>query len=634
MDLLTQFLFLLPFVGILLYSFGFTWCLYFTLLSLLFWNRRKIYVIIKTLPRDLRFIYRMSQLVSRTRKYERANMTVVSAFRKQLAATPHKPIYLFGDSVWTMEDVEVYSNKIANVFQDAGYRKGDVIALMMTNRPEFICIWLGLAKLGVITALINTNLRGQCLKHCTDIASCKAIIFSEDVADAVLECLTEIPLYQADGIVVNDQVKNLSNLFEKASSDPPQIEEDLSYTDKLLYIYTSGTTGLPKAAILPHSRYIMATMATMSLLRVSSDDIIYNPLPLYHTAGGALGAGPALLEGITTVLRVKFSASSYIPDCIRYKCTIGQYIGEMCRYMLAVPPRPEDTAHSLRFMIGNGLRPAIWSAFVRRFKIPQITEVYGATEGNVNIANLDNTIGAVGSLPKCLPQFLFPLAIVRVDPETEEPIRGKDGLCIRCEPNEPGMFVGLIKNNDPSRQFHGYVNQAESKKKIIHNVFNKGDSAFVSGDLMVMDEFGYIYFKDRTGDTFRWKGENIATSEVEAVVSTVAGLKDCTVYGVKVGDLEGKAGMAAVVDPQDELDMPAFANAIDKALPNYARPLFLRILRTMELTGTFKMKKINLQKEGFDPEEISDKLYFRQGSTYVPLTKHLYSSIIAGNTKL
>ncbi|XP_073980024.1 long-chain fatty acid transport protein 4-like isoform X3 [Rhodnius prolixus] len=580
------------------------------------------------------FVYRMSQLVSRTRKYERANLTVVSAFRRQLAKTPDKPIYLFGESVWNMNDVELYSNKVANMFLEAGFKKSDVVGLMMTNRPEFICIWLGLAKLGIITALINTNLRGQSLKHCVGTANCKAIIFSEDVGCAVKEVCTDLPLYQSDGVVTEIGVTSLMQLLAVASSEAPSVKDILLHTDKLLYIYTSGTTGLPKAAILPHSRFIMATMATMSLLKVKNDDIIYNPLPLYHTAGGALGAGPALLEGITTVLRHKFSASSYIPDCIRYKCTIGQYIGEMCRYMLAVPPRPDDTAHYLRFMIGNGLRPAIWSAFVRRFQVPQITEVYGATEGNVNIANLDNTIGAVGSLPRCLPEFLFPLAVIRIDPETEEPVRGKDGLCIRCKTDESGMFVGLIKNNDPSRQFHGYVNQAESKKKIIYDVFTKGDSAFVSGDIMVMDELGYIYFKDRTGDTFRWKGENIATSEVEAVVSTVAGLKDCTVYGVKVGDLEGKAGMAAVVDPLNELDLPAFANAIDMTLPNYARPLFLRILRTMELTGTFKMKKIQLQKQGFDPEEISDKLYFRQGSTYVPLTKHLYTSIIAGNTKL
>uniref|UniRef100_A0A146LH94 Very long-chain fatty acid transport protein n=1 Tax=Lygus hesperus TaxID=30085 RepID=A0A146LH94_LYGHE len=621
-------------IGVLIYFIGFKWVFLTTVPLLIVWKRRRIFIILRTLPRDIRFVYRIGRIITRTKRHEKTNMNVVSIFRQQLALDPDRPIYLFGESVWTRQDVEEYSNRVANIFNETGFKKSDVIGLMMSNRPEFICTWLGLAKLGIVTALINTNLRGMSLKHCIKSAECKAIIFSDDMKDVVMEALEDIEKYQSGGTITDDKVKDFDNLLQQMSTDCPEPKDPIMYTDKLLYIFTSGTTGLPKAAILPHSRYILAAMATMSLMNVQQSDIIYNPLPLYHTAGGGLGAGPALLEGIKTVLRVKFSASSYITDCIKYKCTIGQYIGEMCRYMLAVAPKPTDTEHNLKFMIGNGLRPAIWGAFVRRFEIPCVTEVYGATEGNVNIANLDNKIGAVGCLPQFLPRSLFPMAIIRINPETDEPVRGPDGLCIRCEIDEPGMFVGLIKNNDPSRQFHGYVNKAETKKKVIQDVFKKGDSAFVSGDLMVMDELGYIYFKDRSGDTFRWKGENVATSEVEAVVATVAGLRDCTVYGVKVGDLDGKAGMAALVDPKEELNFEVFALALDKSLPPYARPIFLRILNSIELTGTFKMKKVTLQTQGFDPNEIKDKLYFRRGPTYVPLTPEVYSSILDGTVKI
>jgi len=609
------------------------WSLLAGLFAVAYWKRKRICVIYKTFPRDIKTIMRMSRLVSKTKSFQKDDTSVVQAFQRQLAKTPQRVVYYFEDQQWTLQDVEEYSNKIANIFYAKRYQKGDVVGIMMSNSPAYVCVWLGLSKLGVIAALLNTSIKGASLLHCINIAKCRAIIFSHEFSKEVVETCKGYELFQLNGDLLSDNAYPLMDWLPNAPVEFPSVVPT-TYGDKALYIYTSGTTGLPKPAVLPHSRYLLATNAMMCLLNINEKDIIYNPLPLYHTAGGALGAGPAIIYGIPIVLRTKFSASSYIPDCIKYNCTVGQYIGEMCRYILAVPLKPDDTKHKLRLMIGNGLRPAIWQEFVERFKIPQITEVYGATEGNVNIANLDGKLGAVGSLPTFLPNFLFPVGIVKINPETEEPVRTPNGLCIRCKPGEPGMFVGLIKANDPTRQFHGYVNESDSKKKIWRDVFKKGDSVFVSGDLMVMDELGYIFFKDRTGDTFRWKGENVATCEVEAVISNIAGLKDSIVYGVKVGDLEGKAGMAAVVDPAGELDLSYLADCFDKALPTYARPLFLRVLQAMELTGTFKMKKTRLQSEGFDPEAVEDKLYFRQGPTYVPLTKNLYMSIIQGAVKI
>lgn len=379
----------------------------------------------------------------------------------------------------------------------------------------------------------------------------------------------------------------------------------------------------------------MVITATYRMLGLRADsDILYNPIPLYHMSGGLVGTGCALTKGIPSVLRSKFSVSAYWADCIKYKCTLAQYIGEMCRYLLKAPPRPEDKAHSVRLMVGNGMRPQIWQEFVDRFKIEQITEVYGSSEGNANIVNVDNQVGAVGFVPSILPKSLHPVALIRVNPETCEPIRGKDGFCIRTEIGEPGMLIGMIKPGNASREFNGYLDKEASQKKIVENVFSKGDKAFLSGDILVQDEFGYFYFKDRTGDTFRWKGENVATAEVEGVISNVVGYRDATVYGVQIPGVEGKAGMAAIVDPDSLLDFKALAEGLDKALPSYARPIFLRIVKELEMTSTFKLKKISLQKEGFDPNKIQDKVYFRTDKEYVEVTPELYQKIISGSTKL
>ncbi|KAK0087178.1 hypothetical protein PV325_001630 [Microctonus aethiopoides] len=562
-------------------------------------------------------------------------------FRERSKLYPNKPCFIFEGRIWTNSDIDEYSNRIANVFQQAGYVKGDAVALMMTNKPEFVATWLGLGKIGVITALINTNLRLHLLIHCLTIAKVKSVIYGNDLSSAIndiRESVQNLKCYKSCAGVDDSQIgiENLDKLMSEASANYPVIKEEPGYRDNLLYIYTSGTTGLPKAVLIPNSRYLLVTMATFHMLGLRpASDVMYNPIPLYHMAGGLVGTGCALVKGIPSVLRTKFSVSAYWTDCIKYNCTLAEYIGEMCRYLLSAPQRPEDSQHSVRLMVGNGMRPQIWQQFVDRFRVEQITEVYGSTEGNANIVNVDNQVGAVGFVPSILPKSLHPVAILRVNPETCEPMRGSDGFCIRAEINEPGMFIGLIKQGNASREFNGYLDKEASKKKVIENVFTKGDAAFITGDILVQDEMGYFYFKDRTGDTFRWKGENVATAEVEGVVSNVAGYRDTTVYGVQVPGMEGRAGMAAIVDPDCLLDFKALAEGLDRALPSYARPIFLRIVKELEMTGTFKLKKINLQKEGFDPNKIQDKVYFRSGNKeYVEVTPELYQEIISGSTQL
>ncbi|KAJ8679470.1 hypothetical protein QAD02_015257 [Eretmocerus hayati] len=610
-----------------------------TIVPFIWTYHRNIYIILRTLPRDVKFLYRYVNADRETRHYVKNNSTVMKLFRKRAQSHPSKPCFIFEDHTWTNDDMEKYSNRIASVFKDAGYVKGDAVALLMPNRPEYVGIWLGLGKLGVITALINTNLRMQPLVHCLIVAKVKAVIYADELAFAIEDVLDSLPsslqrYRQGSSAPSTNGELNLDRIMSSASDKQPVVDEEPGYKDNLLYIYTSGTTGLPKAALFPNSRYLLVQTATYHMLGMRQSDIVYNPIPLYHMSGGVVGTGCALIKGVPSVLRTKFSVSAYWTDCIKYNCTITQYIGEMCRYLLSAPPKPEDSTHPVRLMVGNGMRPQIWQNFVDRFKIEQVNEVYGSSEGNANIINVDNTVGAVGFVPSILPKSLHPVAIIRVNPDTCDPIRGSDGFCIRAKPHEPGMFIGLIKQGNASREFNGYLDREASKKKIIEDVFVRGDKAFLTGDILVQDEFGYFYFKDRTGDTFRWKGENVATAEVEGVVSNVAGYRDTTVYGVQVPGMEGRAGMAAIVDPDSLLDFKALAEGLDKALPSYARPIFLRIVKELELTGTFKLKKIDLQKEGFDPNKIQDKVYFRSNQEYVEVTPELYEKIISGVAKL
>lgn len=395
-----------------------------------------------------------------------------------------------------------------------------------------------------------------------------------------------------------------------------------------MYIYTSGTTGLPKAAVITHSRYIFIAAGIHYIADFEGKDVFYNPLPLYHTAGGIMNVGQALLFGSTIVIRKKFSASGFFADCGKYNCTVAQYIGEMCRYVLATPESPSDKNHKVRLMFGNGLRPQIWTQFVERFNIPRVAEFYGATEGNANIVNITNTVGAIGFISRIIPA-VYPISIIKADPATGDPIRGKNGLCQLCDIDEPGVFIGKILPGNPSRAFLGYVDRKASDKKVVHDVFKKGDMAFLSGDIVCADARGNLFFKDRTGDTFRWKGENVSTSEVEAQVSNLAGYRDCVVFGVEVPNSEGRAGMAAILDPERKVDVKQLGLGLKGAMPAYARPIFVRLLDHVDMTGTYKLRKVDLQQDGFNPNVTTDHIYYMSSrGTYELLTSEAYDQIL------
>jgi fatty-acyl-CoA synthase len=342
--------------------------------------------------------------------------------------------------------------------------------------------------------------------------------------------------------------------------------------------------------------------------------------------------GAALLNGGSVVLRKKFSVSAFWDDVVAENCTMFVYIGELCRYLANHPEGPNERAHKIRLIFGNGLRPDVWDTMLDRFKVGGVLEFYGATEGNVSLFNFDGRRGAIGRIPGYL-RGKFNIRIVKFDVETETPVRGPNGCCIVAAPGEIGECIGHIAS-DARSNFTGYADKAATEKKILHDAFQKGDAWFRTGDLMRSDSEGYLYFVDRIGDTFRWKGENVATSEVSERLSGVEGVKEINVYGVPIGDLDGKAGMVSLVTGP-EFDIAGLAQYVDRELPTYARPIFVRLQPEIETTGTFKYRKMDLVQEGFDPAKIKDPLYFRDPAKgYVKLTKAVHAKILDGAYRL
>jgi fatty-acyl-CoA synthase len=371
------------------------------------------------------------------------------------------------------------------------------------------------------------------------------------------------------------------------------------------------------------------------LMDTRSSDRMYNCLPMYHSVGGVLATGAVLVGGGSVVIRRTFSAHQFWRDVIRWDCTLFQYIGELCRYLLHTEPQPEETAHRLRLACGNGLRPDVWSAFQKRFGIPQILEFYAATEGNVSLVNVEGVPGAIGRIPPFLAHR-FPATLVKYDAAADAPARDARGFCIRCEPNEVGEAIGqLLKDrSNVGSRFEGYTSEDASQKKIVRNVFEPGDAWFRSGDLMRKDAHGYFYFVDRIGDTFRWKGENVATSEVSQAICGFPGIKDANVYGVTIPGTEGRAGMATIV-AGDGLDLAALRAHLVDRLPEYAQPVFLRVRDELDVTATFKHTKGTLVREGYNPVAVRDAIYFndRERQVFVRLDKPMFDRIQSGRIR-
>ena len=594
--------------------------------------------------RDLRFVRGLSRTLKRVRSIRPDSPNLVcDDLEAAVDRFPERTALAFEGRTLTYAQMDAMANRYANWAKARGIMRGDVVALFMPNRLEYIPIWYGLCKAGIVTALINNQVTGAGLVHCIEIAGAAHLICDAETAPAFAAARPGLKRAVTEwivgggldtGAVRGD--RDLDRSLKGVSALRPDREtarQDITAKDLALLIYTSGTTGLPKAARITHVRAQLYMRGFAGSTEAGPDDRVFNALPLYHSTGGLCGVGAALLNGGCLLIRRRFSASQFWQEVVEEGATMFVYIGELCRYLVNQPERPEERQHKLRLAFGNGLRADVWEVMQPRFAIPRVLEFYGATEGNVSLLNFDGKVGAVGRIPRWLKRR-FNVGLVAHDVDTGEVVRDGRGLALPVRPGEVGEVIGRIDAADPRASFAGYADRAASERKVLHDVVEKGDAWFRTGDLMRQDEEGYFYFVDRVGDTFRWKGENVATGEVEARLAHAPGVLEAAVYGVAVPGQEGRAGMAALrVGPG--FDLGALDAVIEADLPPYAQPRFVRLQPEIETTGTFKYRKADLVAQGYDPDTVDDGLYLREpGGPLRPLDAELHRAVLAGDVRL
>jgi citronellyl-CoA synthetase len=551
-----------------------------------------------------------------------------------------RPMVAFEGRTLTWAEFNAMANRYAHALKARGIGYGDTVSLMMENRIEFLAAFVAISKVGAISAMINTNLRGRPLTHCITVTESKACIFGEELTTALAEVKADLNLAEGGAyLFVPDRgVTSAPNwavdLHAESnalpSTNPPDTQQ-VKLGDRATFIFTSGTTGLPKAAVMSHRRFVTsAALSWKAALRSKPTDRLYLCLPLYHGTGLVVGFGSTLWSGSSTFLRRKFSASNFLNEVREHRTNCFVYIGELCRYLLSQPEQPGDANNPLERIVGNGLRPDIWLRFRRRYGIKRIAEFYGASEGNVAFMNFLNKDCTIGMTPQTI-------ALVRYDVDADEIIRDAAGRCIPVSSGQPGLLLAAINE---AQVFEGYTNAEATKKKVVHDALADGDAWFNSGDLIREVDVGFsagrkhYQFVDRVGDTFRWRSENVSTNEVGEIINKHPQVQMCNVYGVEIPGADGRAGMAALTlaSGVTQLDLDDFSAHVARELPSYARPILLRIHPEMEVTGTFKLVKGDLRKEGFDPAVIKEPLLvLKPGkSRYEPLDLEFFERIRAG----
>jgi fatty-acyl-CoA synthase len=578
--------------------------------------------------------------MERTKQAVREHDRTFGHIIDELSATHGDRPALIGETATlSFRGLAARANRYARWALAQGVGKGDCVALLMPNCPDYVAVWSGISRVGGIVALVNINLSGQALAHCLDIVRPRHVIVASalvGVYGSAVPFLREPVQLWVDGpfggygLPLNETI-DIMNAAPLTCAEQPAV----CLADRALYIYTSGTTGLPKAANVSHRRVVEWGAWFSGLMDSRPNDRMYNCLPLYHSVGGIVAVGSTLVSGGSVVIREKFSASRFWDDVVKTESTLFQYIGELCRYLLNAPPNAMETSHRLRICCGNGLSADIWGDFKARFLVPRILEFYAATEGSFSLYNVEGKPGAIGRLPGFM-SHRSPVAIVKYDVESGISARAASGFCIPCAVNEPGEAIGRLPQNDKpeASRFEGYTSVTDNERKVLRDVFSPGDAWFRTGDLMKRDMAGYFYFIDRIGDTFRWKGENVSTLEVANVIASYPGVSDVTIYGVAVPCFDGRAGMAALV-VNDTFDPATLHAYVAKHLPSYARPVFIRLVDKVAMTETFKKKTRQLIEDGFDPSANTDVVLIDdpKSGAYVPLTVEYHSRLIKPLTR-
>ena len=598
--------------------------------------------ILRSLPTVLKkFPYVAKGLYYYRLKDDNKDLTLGRLVERNADKYPNRPAILFDDRTITWSELDAWSNRAAHYLKDQGLVKGDAIAVLLDNRPELLATVVGAAKVGVACAMLNTSQKGKVLAHSINLIQPRMLVVGAELVDHAEGVRDDIQLrhtkplqYLADANTLNtfgeapQGYTNMALEVSQRSSTRPMLTNNVTMGDTAVYLYTSGTTGLPKAAPGSHRKFIRAYGGFgMLSLAMEPEDVLYCTLPLYHGTALLVCWGSVLAGGSAIALRRKFSASAFWDDVRKYNATTFGYVGELCRYLLNQPPSAQDRNHGLTKMIGNGLRPSIWTEFKERFGIDKVAELYASSEGNIgfsNFFNMDNTVGFSTA----------PYKLVKYHEGTRDPIRNSKGRLEEVKKGQPGLLIGEINKK---WAFEGYTQKEATEKSILRDAFKKGDAWFNTGD--VLKEIGcrHLQFVDRMGDTFRWKGENVSTTEVENIIDGSGMVQEAIVYGVEIPNTNGKAGMVTLVpqNPEASFDADRLFAYLQDNLPPYAIPVFVRVTHAIEKTGTFKYRKVDIQKLGYSLSRPHEEVYawLPGSSSYTQLTPELVADIDAGGVR-
>jgi len=561
-------------------------------------------------------------------------------FQTTAAKYSNKSAIVCGDSELTWGQFNALTNQYAHSLKSQGVARGDCVTVLIENRTELLCSIFALAKIGATAGLVNTGLTDRPLAHCISVVESKKCLVGQELLAAIsgvkgnLTLQDKDYLWVADPLIIADAPDWATDFSATLAGMPT---DNLPETDEIvageiaLYIFTSGTTGLPKPALIYHRKILSAAKPYSKVgFHAKPSDRMYICLPLYHATGFLLGIGSCLHSGASMFVRRRFSATQFWPEVQKHQTTLFIYVGELCRYLAMAPECPDEKNNPLKTMLGNGLRPDIWDTFRNRFGVKRITEIYGSSEGNVsflNILNKESTIGT-GSVV---------VMLVKYDIENDEIVLDGDGKVIEVEPGEAGLMLGQI---DDRYKFDGYKNADATNDKILTDLREPGDRWFNTGDLIRTVDVGFAMglphyqFVDRVGDTFRWRAENVSTNEVGEILNACDQVEISNVYGVDIPGAEGKAGMAAItLTPGQQFNAAEFTEFVDRELPAFARPVFVRIEQEQDTTGTFKLFKGKLKQQAYHLDQVDEPLYVRQPKSkqYELLDRGFYEQLINGS---
>jgi acyl-CoA synthetase (AMP-forming)/AMP-acid ligase II len=585
-------------------------------------------------PKEAEFYGRFGKEMHKT--LTNPNQSIGTSIEELAKNIPSKNALLYQDSSWTWKEFNEESNLIANHFLNSGLEPGNTVALMLENSPEYLFYTTAINKLQGISALINFNLRKQALIHSFQLVEPRWIIVDGDSLPYFSEIVEDLDFPIENIYVINNHKENsqefndLQTITKNLSRNNPDTTCNSILRQTALYIYTSGTTGLPKACVMENFKlFTQGNFLGIAFARADINDIVYIPTPLYHNL--AIGvAWPAVFRtGAGLAIRKRFSASEYWRDIHKFQATYSIYVGEIPRYLLNQPPSEYEKNHTLKKMLGLGLRKEIWEKFQSRFQIEHLYEFYGLTEGHRSLINLEEIPGMIGRLSQA------GLVLVKVNPETGKFYRNERGYCVKCKPGDIGMVLLKI---DKGTFFKGYKDQNKTEDKFIQDVFIKNDTYFNTNDMLMLHDDLWVSFADRFGDTYRWKGENVSTLEIESILNSYPSIYMSAVYGVSIPNTEGRAGMAAInLKPSLKFEIADFSQFILDVLPSYSIPVFIRICEDdLEITGPYKIKKTNLRREAYDIELISDNIFLwnQQDRKYIFLNNDIYHELINGQFKI